>query len=311
MARNSTRGVRSAQMGSKASSESSSGVLHVVSTPIGNLEDVTSRAVRVLREADLIVAEDTRRTAGLLARYGIQTSLLSCHAHNEHARAATVLEKLEAGARVALVSDAGTPLLSDPGALLVAKAIERGIRVEAVPGPSAILAALVTSGLTGNGFTFLGFPPSKATDRRRFFETFRHIEQPLVMFEAPHRLVASLRDLLQTVGDRRIAVSRELTKLHEEHLRGRISEILEHIGVNAPRGEFTIVVEGLTASVQDMASPAMTDELVWEELGHLTRSGLTRRQAVTALGKRLGRPARDVYAAAERGKAATSLQASR
>jgi 16S rRNA (cytidine1402-2'-O)-methyltransferase len=298
-------------MGSMAASDSSSGVLHIVSTPIGNLEDVTSRAVRVLREADLIVAEDTRRTAGLLARHGIQTSLLSFHAHNEHARVETVLEQLAAGARVALVSDAGTPLLSDPGALLVARAIERGIRVEAVPGPSAILAALVTSGLTGNGFMFLGFPPSKAASRRRFFETFRDIEQPIVIFEAPHRLVASLRDLLHTVGDRRIAVSRELTKIHEEHLRGRLSEILQHIGAIAPRGEFTIVIEGMTAADQNAALPEMTDELVWEELGHLTRSGMTRRQAVTALGKRLGRPARDVYAAAERGKAATCLQASR
>ena len=196
------------------------GTLYVVATPIGNLEDVTYRAVRVLGSVDLIAAEDTRRAGKLLARYGVATPRTSLHEHNEAQKTDRLLERLARGETIALVSDAGTPLVSDPGARLVREAHGRGLRVEALPGPSALLAALVSSGLAAASFTFAGFPPFRSHARTRWFAALAREPRPFVFFEAPHRIEASLRDLHAAAGERTIAVCRELTKLHEQSLVG-------------------------------------------------------------------------------------------
>src|SRR5271157_5116703 len=219
------------------------GQLHIVATPIGNLEDVTLRAVRVLREADLVFAEDTRHTRILLNRHAIAARPRSLHAHNEASRTGEALAALSAGRSVALVSDAGTPLVSDPGARLVAAAIAAGHGVVSIPGPSAVLAALAVSGLSADTFTFLGFLPRRASLRRELLARLREAPETLILFEAPRRLFATLRELRDALGDRAACVARELTKLHEEAARGTLSELAERFR-EGTRGEVTIVVAG-------------------------------------------------------------------
>ncbi len=219
------------------------GKLVVVATPIGNLEDLSPRARAAFESADLVACEDTRRTGRLLAHLGIKRRLLSLHEHNERARVPQVLEALEQGQTVALVSDAGTPLLSDPGFILTREAAARGIRIEPIPGASAALAALVVSGLPPHPFTFAGFPPPKSGKRRRFYARFAELGHTLILFESPHRLLGSLDDALAVLGDRPAAIGRELTKLHEEVLRGTLSELAAELGARpALKGEFVIVV---------------------------------------------------------------------
>lgn len=219
------------------------GKLVVVATPIGNLDDLTPRARQALEAADLVACEDTRRTGRLLAGLGIKRPLLSLHEHNERARLPQVIDALEQGRTVALVSDAGTPLLSDPGFLLTREAVERGIRVEPIPGASAILASLVVSGLPPYPFTFAGFPPPKSGKRRRFYQRFSELGHTVVFFESPHRLLASLADAAAVLGDRPAVVARELTKLHEEVLRGSLSELeTEFRDRPGIKGEIVIVV---------------------------------------------------------------------
>ena len=220
------------------------GTLFLVSTPIGNLEDITLRALRVLREAALIAAEDTRHIRRLLARYEIATPAIAYHEHNKLSRLDEVLTALANG-DVALVSDAGTPAMSDPGFELVNACIAAGFPVVPIPGPSAPIAALVASGLPTDQFIYLGFLPRKGPDRRALLQSLADLPQTLVCFEAPHRLTAALEDLLILLGDRRIVVARELTKLHEEFRRERISQALAYFAEHRPRGEFTLVVEGL------------------------------------------------------------------
>src|SRR5690606_9373906 len=221
-----------------------SGALYLVATPIGNLEDVTLRALRVLREAALVLAEDTRRTRILLERHAIAARPLSLHAHNEAARTAEVLAALAAGRDVALVSDAGTPLVSDPGERLVVAAIAAGHPVVPVPGPSAVLAALAGSGLPAVPFAFLGFPPRRPGERAEAFAAWRGRPETLVLFESPHRLAATLRALADALGPRPACVARELTKLHEEWVRGPLPELAERFASGGVRGEVTIVVGG-------------------------------------------------------------------
>lgn len=223
---------------------SSPGKLLVVSTPIGNLEDISPRAKEAIVSADLIACEDTRHSGRLLAHLGIKKRLLSMHDHNERRRMPQLVEMLEQGLVVAVLSDAGTPLVSDPGFLLAREAARRGIRVEPVPGPSAILAALVVSALPPYPFTFLGFPPAKGVKRRRqFFKRFRAFEHTLIFFESPHRLISCLADAREELGNRPAAVCRELTKLHEEVLRGSLSEIHETLSKRPSiKGEIVIVV---------------------------------------------------------------------
>src|ERR1700676_1350210 len=229
------------------------GTLFVVATPIGNLEDITARALRVLREVALIAAEDTRRTAHLLARYAITTPTTSLHEHNEKRKSASLVERLKRGDDIALVSDAGTPTVSDPGGRLIGAAIESGVRVEPIPGPSAALAALVASGLPSDTFLFLGFPPTRSKDRMMWFKALRSAERTVVFFEAPHRIRRTLEELKEEVGDCRVMIGRELTKAHEELVRGPISVVLAHLLI--PKGEFTVVADLKTLVGQMTISP--------------------------------------------------------
>jgi 16S rRNA (cytidine1402-2'-O)-methyltransferase len=219
------------------------GKLIIVATPIGNLEDLSSRAVRELQEADRIACEDTRRTGRLLSHLGLKRPLISLHEHNERQRLPGLLAALAQGARIVLATDAGTPLLSDPGFLLVRESIAAGIEIDAVPGPSAAIDALVLSGLPPYPFTFAGFPPPRSGKRQRFFQRFASLDHTLVFFESPHRLLASLDDLLATHGDRPVAIGRELTKLHQEVLRGGLAEVRLVLEERPTlKGEFTVVV---------------------------------------------------------------------
>ena len=219
------------------------GKLLVVATPIGNLDDLSPRARAAFAAADLVACEDTRHTGRLLAHLGIKKPLVSLHEHNERQRLPRLLADLREGKTIAVASDAGTPLLSDPGFLLVREAAAEGFRIEAIPGPTAPLAALVVSGLPPYPFTFAGFPPPKSGKRRAFYKGWSDLGHTLVLFESPHRLLASLEDALAELGDRPAAVARELTKLHEEVLRGRLSELLAELkGRPALKGEFVVVI---------------------------------------------------------------------
>lgn len=256
--------------------------LHLVSTPIGNLSDLSGRAARVLGEVERIFAEDTRRTGRLLQRLGVDTPLTSLHQHNEAARAGRVLECLESGGDAALVSDAGTPLVSDPGARVVDAALEAGHDVVPVPGPSAILAALVGSGLPADRFAFLGFVPRKGLERRALLQRVACSPETTVLFEAPVRLSRLLTDLERACGPgRRVAVAREMTKLHEEFVRGTLAGARAHFGARAPRGEVTLVV--------DRSPEREPDESAAPELAAELLSGGTRpSEAVRELTVRLG-----------------------
>jgi 16S rRNA (cytidine1402-2'-O)-methyltransferase len=277
------------------------GTLFVVATPIGNLEDITYRAVRLLGRVSLVAAEDTRHTATLLHHYRIQTPTTSFHEHNEREKLPVLVSRLLGGDDIALVTDAGTPGVSDPGYRLVRAAIAEGVRVEAVPGASAVLAALAASGLPTDAFTFLGFPPPKARARREWFRRLAFEPRTLVFFEAPHRLADSLTDVLAVLGDREAVVGRELTKLHEEMVRGRISMLLPKLE-NA-RGEITVV---LAPAGREAVAPAdrPPDEALRAEFIEAAEGGSTsRREALSRVAGRHGLPVRDVYAAVERAKA--------
>ncbi len=230
------------------------GTLYLVATPIGNLEDISLRALRILREVTVIAAEDTRHTRKLLTHHGIPARLVSLHEHNERARTPALIARLRDGQAVAVVSDAGTPGLSDPGTEVVRAAAEAGIPVVPVPGPSAFLAALVASGLPTGPVTFLGFLPGNRGDRDKMLDAVRTLAHTLVLYEAPHRVLATLRVLLEHLGNRRVAVAREVTKIHEEVFRGRLHETIEHFSAHPPRGEFTLVIEG--APQEGGAAPA-------------------------------------------------------
>lgn len=220
------------------------GTLFLVATPIGNLEDITLRALRVLREARLIAAEDTRHTRRLLDHYAITTPCISYHEHNKLVRLDTILETLTLG-DVALVSDAGTPAISDPGVELVRACIAAGFPVSPIPGPSALLAALVASGLPTDRFAYVGFLPRRSAERRQLLSELASLALTIVCFEAPHRLLEALQDILAVLGDRRIVVANDLTKRFEEFRRGAVSEMVAHFSLQRPRGEYTLVIEGL------------------------------------------------------------------
>ena len=280
--------------------EPSTGTLFLVATPIGNLEDITLRALRVLRESAIIAAEDTRHTARLLTHFGIHTPTTSLHEHNESRKVAAILERLSAGENVAVVSDAGTPAVSDPGFDLVRAAIGAGIRVEPIPGPSAVLAALVVSGLPTDQFVFLGFPPSRESQRRAFFTSVQGERRTLVFFEAPHRILTTLSNALDTLGDRQVSVCREITKLHETLVRGPISSVLGQLG--EPRGEYTVVVAGFDEAQEQSARAVPSDSDLYLEFCYLTTNGGGRRAAITDLSRKHGLPSREVYQAVERGR---------
>jgi 16S rRNA (cytidine1402-2'-O)-methyltransferase len=267
------------------------GTLYIVATPIGNLEDISARALRVLREATLIAAEDTRQTAKLLRHFDIHTPTTSYFEHNKLTKLDAILDRLETG-DVALVSDGGFPGISDPGYELIREAIAHGFTVTPVPGPSAILSALVVSGLPTDAFVYLGFLPRKSGDRARLLSENAGDARTLIFFETPHRLREALADIQRELGDRRLAVCRELTKLHEEIFRGRVSEALAHFGRGQVRGEIVLVVEGRKESAP---------EEVWDEarlraaLQDLIASGVERKEAARQVAAQSGWDKRTVY----------------
>jgi 16S rRNA (cytidine1402-2'-O)-methyltransferase len=274
--------------------------LFLVATPIGNLEDITLRALRVLREVSLIAAEDTRRTAKLLSHFDIHTRTTSFYEQVEREKTPRLLGHLASGQSLALVSDAGTPGISDPGYRLALAAIEAGFRVEAVPGPSAVLAALVPSGLPTSTFSFVGFPPPRSQARERWLAGLASRTETLVFFEAPHRIRETLEAILSVLGDRPIAVGRELTKVHEEVVRGSVSAVVARLPV--PRGEFTVVLGGATAgTITPERRPGL--ESLHEMFCQMTESGgLSRREAVRTLAAQYGLSSRELYAALEKAK---------
>ncbi len=271
---------------------SSMGVLFVVGTPIGNLEDMTPRGARVLGQVSLVAAEDTRVSRRLLAHLGIRVSLVSYHEHNWRDRLPGLLKALEAG-DVALVCDAGMPAVSDPGSELVSRAAAGGFRVEAVPGASALTTALAVSGLSADAFMFLGFLPRRRKERRERLRAAVSLPLTLVLFEAPHRLRAALGDVLEELGDREVALCRELTKLYEEVFRGTVSQALEH--AQTPRGEYVLVIRGAARPVApDDTSPAIVEE-ARGRLAVLRESGVRAKEAVARVAEPLGMPKNVVY----------------
>ena len=276
-----------------------SGTLYVVATPIGNLEDITLRALRVLREADVIAAEDTRRTARLLGRHGISTPMVSFHEHNTRSRLPQLVGRLETGQNVAIVSDAGTPGLSDPGLDLVQAAIAKGIAVDPIPGASAPLAALIASGFSMVPFTVFGFAPNRSNARARWLEEVGKTAHTFSFFEAPHRLRETLREICNVFGERPILVARELTKVHQEFLRGSAKEVSRRL--DKPRGEVTIVVGPADMATADTV--LVGDDQMAAEFWYMTEhSKASRRQIISILSKRFGRSAKEVYSVIERAK---------
>ena len=266
------------------------GVLFVVGTPIGNLEDLTLRAVRVLGEVDLIAAEDTRVTRKLLNHLDLRTPLTSCHQHNWRTKLPAIVKALETG-DVALVTDAGMPAISDPGAELVSQVASAGFPVEVIPGVSAVTSALAVAGIPSDNFLFVGFLPRRRQDRNQKLAEVAAAPHTLVIFEAPHRMTSTLADLLLALGDREVAVCRELTKRYEEVFRGALSQAAEKF--SAPRGEFVLVVRGNDgpANQQEPANP----EIVLQELLALRQAGAHARDAVDAAVASSGWPRRRVY----------------
>ena len=269
------------------------GTLYVVGTPIGNLEDLSARARRVLEQVDRIACEDTRHSGLLLSRLGIRgRRLLSFHAHNEAARMPQLLEALAAGEAVAVISDAGLPGIADPGENLVAAARRIGYPVICIPGPCALTTALVSSGLPSGRFCFEGFLPPRGGPRRERLGTLASEERTLVFYEAPHRLVALLEDLLSQLGNRPLRVARELTKRHEEQVGPTVEAALEHFRASPPLGECTVVVGG----AEPAAAPRWDPIALGQELASLVAAGLSRREAARTLAERSGHSRRELYA---------------
>ncbi len=263
--------------------------LYLVATPIGNLEDISFRAVRILQDVHLVAAEDTRQTAKLLQRFDIHTPSLSYHEHNKLVRLEQVLEALKEG-DVALVSDAGTPGLNDPGYELVRAAIEEGHIVSPIPGPSAPIAALVASGLPTDAFLYLGYLPRKSNDRRRVLKRVADYPFTLIFLETPHRLMRSLQEMLDLLGDRPVAVGRELTKLHEEIYRGNLGQVIGHFTESPPRGELTLVISGKTAPAERWNEERLSAALKANIISQLSSS-----QLAAQLAEQSGWSRREIY----------------
>ena len=275
------------------------GCLYLVATPIGNLEDITYRAVRVLSECDLVACEDTRQTRKLLDHYGIKKPMLSCHEHNEAARGRLIVDKLTQGLNVALVSDAGTPMISDPGYRVVAEAAGAGFQVIPIPGPSSVLAALAASGLPVDRFRFVGFLPSRQNERRRALEALREESTTVIVFEAPHRILDSLEAIAELLGDRRLVLAREVTKLHEEFLRGTATQIRATLASRASvRGEITLLI-GPAPEI----AVAPTEQEVRAEFDASLAQGMGRMDAIKHVARRWKLGKRDVYRIVEGGSA--------
>lgn len=271
------------------------GTLYIVGTPIGNLEDVTHRALRILRSVSVIACEDTRETRKLLQHFQIDTPTTSYHEHNKRKAGPSLIRRLLDGEDVALVSDAGMPAISDPGEELVRSALDAGIPVVPVPGPTALVTALVASGLPTGRFAFEGFLPHKGRERRRALERLKDEERTLILYEAPHRLLETLHDLRETLGDRPMTAARELTKLHEEYVRGTVSQVIDHFNRNAPRGEFVLVVQGAEAEAPVAGAP--DPALLAGEVAAFVAQGMDRKLAMKEVAQRFGVSRKAVYQA--------------
>ena len=271
------------------------GTLFIVATPIGNLEDITQRALRLLREVDLIACEDTRHTRKLLNHFGIGTATISYHEHNEQHRAEELCELLESGKNVALVSDAGTPLMSDPGFRIVNEAINRGIPLVPIPGASAAITALSTSGIPTDQFLFAGFLPARTGARRAKLDELREIPATLVFYEAPHRIGATLTDAMDVLGNRDAVIARELTKLHEEFARGSLSELVDRFSRSeAARGEMVLIISGHGGSVASSETTSREAQLR-KRIDELQHEGLDQKTALKQAAKELGLKRDEAY----------------
>lgn len=272
--------------------------LYIVSTPIGNLEDITHRALRTLREVDVIACEDTRHTRKLLNHFAIDVATISYHEHNERERADELCAMLAAGKNIALVSDAGTPIVSDPGFRVVNLAIEKGFRVVPIPGATAFVAALSASGLPSDQFLFAGFLPPRASARRARLEELRAIQATLIFYEAPHRIATALRDAVDILGNRQAVVARELTKLHEEFVRGSLNELAEHFSEsNKARGEIVLLITGLQSGgdIDPGSETVPTSQALAERVSTLEQEGLNEKAALKKAARELGLKRDEAY----------------
>lgn len=272
------------------------GKLYLVPTPIGNLKDITLRALEVLENADIIAAEDTRQSLKLLNHFNIKKSLFSYHKHNEQGKSEDIINKLKGGMNIALITDAGTPGISDPGSVIVEKCIEQEIEFEVLPGATAITTALVYSGLDTTKFIFRGFLPRENKERNPIVEEIKNVRDTIILYEAPHRLLDTLEYLLNNIGDRKIAICRELTKLHEEIYRGKISSALKYFIENRPRGEFVLVIEGKSEDEIKAEKEALWRDLtIKEHLLKLIESGIEKKDAIKLVAKERNLPKKEVY----------------
>ncbi|MFY9583611.1 MAG: 16S rRNA (cytidine(1402)-2'-O)-methyltransferase [Candidatus Acidiferrales bacterium] len=278
-------------MGEPIANPAEAGCLFLVATPIGNLEDITLRALRVLKEADLVACEDTRQTQKLLTHYGLRKRLVSYHEHNEMTRAPELVIEMEQGAQAALVSDAGMPVISDPGHRLVALCLRHRIPVVPIPGPSALVAALAASGMPTEEFLFVGFLPSRAGERRKALSQLAAQPRTLVLYEAPHRLEETLKDALAIFGARPAVIAREVTKLHEEFLRGQLPELLEQVRHKPPRGEMTLLIGAGTPQ-----QPAQTELPLAKRVAQIMQEQkVDRKAALKQAARERGLPKREAY----------------
>jgi 16S rRNA (cytidine1402-2'-O)-methyltransferase len=267
----------------------STGKLYIVATPIGNLEDITFRAVRILKEVDLIAAEDTRHTMQLLNHFNIQTKLISYYREKERERAGELIERLQSGVNIALVSDAGTPGISDPGAILASMAREAHITIVPIPGASALTTVISGAGLDCSSFLFLGFAPSKSAQRRKFLKSFANSEHPVILYESPHRIKAFLSDALEVLGDRPAFWGRELTKVHEDLQQGRLSELLARACSQINRGESVLIIS--PDKTEHITGDTVEELLLW----YRDHSGLTLKDACRRLASDLGLSRSQIY----------------
>ncbi len=262
------------------------GTLYIVATPIGNLEDITFRAIKILKEADIIAAEDTRHTLQLLNHFEISKPLISYYKQIEEEKSDTLLDKIEAGKNIALVSDAGTPGISDPGAVIIKKAIERNINIVPVPGACAAINALICSGMSTDEFCFLGFLPVNTTEKRKKLEENEYETKTLIFYEAPHKLIKTLETMLEVLGDRNIVLCKELTKIHENFERGKISDILKEI--EEPKGEYVIIVQGADRSRQEKEAEERKNLTLEEHYLYYEKQGLEKKEIIKQIAKERG-----------------------
>jgi 16S rRNA (cytidine1402-2'-O)-methyltransferase len=272
------------------------GTLYIVATPIGNLEDITQRALRVLREVDVVACEDTRHTQRLLNHFAINTKTVSYHEHNERERTEELCLLLESGKNIALVSDAGMPLVSDPGFRVVNAAIERDFPVVAIPGAAAFVTALVVSGMPADQFLFAGFLPSRANARRAKLETLREIPATLIFYEAPHRIAATLKDAVAVLGNRPAVVARELTKLHEETARGSLADLAKRFSEQPPvRGEIVLIIGAEAIASSETESAEVSPQRLFERVSELESEGVNSRDALKKAARELGIKRAEAY----------------